>query len=181
LIANLLTGIRLLLVVPAAFAFARPELVAPWILLTVVLVAILTDYFDGKVARYQQTASATGQLFDHATDFLFVTAGLAGIAVNGVITPLLPILIVVAFSQYVLDSYFLYKDKHLKMNFLGRWNGVLYFVPLVLIAVLRLQATTPIAGAMLTLVSIIAWVLLLTTALSIFDRAIAPLRYNNKN
>ncbi len=45
--------------------------------------------------------------FDHVTDFIFVTSGLAGLAIAGNISPLLPVLIAVAFSQYVLDSYFI--------------------------------------------------------------------------
>ena len=51
---------------------------------------------------------------------------------------ILPILITVAFSQYVLDSYFLYRQKNLRMSFLGRWNGVFYFGPLLLISFARL-------------------------------------------
>ena len=73
--ANLLTGLRLLLAVPAALAFAQQEFLSPLLLLTLVGVAIATDFADGIVARRTDTASPRGQLFDHATDFLFVTSG----------------------------------------------------------------------------------------------------------
>ena len=46
--ANLLTGVRLLLALPAAMAFARPGLVAPLVLLAILVVAIATDYVDGE-------------------------------------------------------------------------------------------------------------------------------------
>ena len=49
------------------------------------------------------------------------------------------VLIVFAFSQYVADSYWLHRAKQLRMSFLGRWNGVLYFAPLLLIGVWELQ------------------------------------------
>ena len=50
-------------------------------------------FFDGKVARAKNTASARGQLFDHSTDFIFVTSGLAGCAFSGLINPYLPVLL----------------------------------------------------------------------------------------
>ena len=82
-----------------------------------VTAAIVTDYYDGKVARRTGAASAGGMLFDHTTDFLFVTAGLAGAAWGtGRVPALLPALVVVAFSQYVLDSYFLHRQRQLRMS-----------------------------------------------------------------
>jgi len=184
MLANLLTALRLLLAVPAALAFARPEFMTPLLLLTLVGVAIATDFGDGIVARRTGTASPRGQLFDHTTDFLFVTSGLTGAAIAGQLTVALPIVIVVAFSQYVLDSYFLHRKKQLHMSFLGRWNGMFYFVPLVLIAVSRLAASPPaasrldwvtgVAGILSTLVELLSYLLVLSTVASILDRAIAP-------
>ena len=109
--ANLLTAIRLLLIIPVAWAIANPEFIPASILLLLILIAIVTDYFDGIVARATNTTSARGQLFDHGTDFLFVTSGLSGAAFADVVSPVLPALIIIAFSQYVLDSYFLFHQK----------------------------------------------------------------------
>ena len=190
--ANLLTGFRLLLAVPITLALARPEFMTPVLLLTLVGVAIGTDFGDGIVARRTDTASPRGQLFDHTTDFLFVTSGLAGAAVAGQVTAALPVVIVVAFSQYVLDSYFLHRKKELHMSFLGRWNGMLYFAPLVLIAVSRLGGASPLGAApppnamslldswaaaaelLATLTRLLSYLLVFTTIASIIDRAIAP-------
>ena len=174
--ANLLTGLRLLLVVPAALAFARSEFLTPLLLLTLMSIAIATDFFDGIVARRATIASGRGQLFDHATDFLFVTCGLAGAAIAGEVTAALPVLIVVAFSQYVLDSYFLHRDKRLHMSSLGRWNGICYFVPLVLIAVSRLGFLAGVGEIFSALIIGSSYLLLLSTVASIIDRAIAPRR-----
>ena len=171
--ANLFTGLRLLLAVPAALAFAQPEFLSPLLLLTLVGVVIATDFADGIVARRRDTASPRGQLFDHATDFLFVTSGLAGAAIAGQVTAALPILIVVAFSQYVLDSYLFHRKKQLHMSFLGRWNGMFYFVPLVLIAVSRLDSVAGVAGMFSMLIIVLSYLLVLSTLASIIDRAIA--------
>ncbi len=174
--ANSLTGLRLLLAVPAALAFARSEFMSPLLLVALMTVAIVTDFGDGIVARRTGTASPKGQLFDHATDFLFVTSGLAGAAVAGRVPVALPILIVVAFSQYVLDSYFLHRDKQLRMSQLGRWNGIFYFVPLVLIAVSRLGFMAGAAEISSTLIVLLSYLLILSTVGSIVDRAVAPRR-----
>ena len=77
-------------------------------------------------------------MFDHSTDCLFVTSGLAGAAIAGAVTPILPVLIPFAFGQYVVDSYVWHRQRQLRASFLGRWNGILYFVPIVLIAAARL-------------------------------------------
>jgi phosphatidylglycerophosphate synthase len=175
-IAHVLTGTRLLAVVPAAWAFSRPDRVSVWLLAALVTVAIVTDVYDGKIARTSGTASPGGMLFDHTTDFLFVTSGLAGAAVAGLVPVLLPPLIVVAFSQYVLDSYFLHRQKQLRMSVLGRWNGILYFVPLVQIVIARMGSLPVLPGLAAFLVRPCAAVLVATTVLSIADRALAPRR-----
>ena len=178
--ANLLTGLRLVLVVPAGVVFAQWFAAPRWLPIGLVIVAIVTDYVDGIVARRRNTASDAGQLFDHTTDFLFVTTGLAGAAAGGLLPGMLPVLIVVAFSQYVLDSRFLYRQKRLLMSPLGRWNGILYFAPLVMIGLARLQPLGPLADLSASLVEPFSYLLIVSTLLSIGDRALAPARGRRK-
>src|SRR3954469_18207746 len=78
--ANALTALRLALVLPLAAALARPGLLPPGVVALLLGLAIASDYLDGPLARRTGTASATGMLFDHSTDCLFVTGGLAGAA-----------------------------------------------------------------------------------------------------
>jgi len=173
--ANLLTLLRLLLALPVGLALANDELLSASALALCLIIAIASDILDGKVARTFGTASARGQIFDHTTDFIFVTAGLAGAAGANLVPEILPILISLAFSQYVLDSYFLYRQKSLRMSSLGRWNGVFYFGPLLLIASARLlEKNQWAAEAALTVLSLLAWALVISTVISILDRAIAP-------
>jgi phosphatidylglycerophosphate synthase len=170
MLANLLTTLRLLLIVPLVWVLAGaagPD----WLLLMIVVAAIASDYFDGKIARSRGTASARGMLFDHGSDFLFVSAGLFAAASIHALTVLLPLLIVFAFSQYVLDSYFLFRQKQLRMNFLGRWNGVFYFSPLLLIALARLFGDPVWLGELIYWLAI---ALCLSTVASIIDRSLAP-------
>lgn len=174
--AHLLTGGRLLAAAPAAWAFSRPDRMSAWVLVALVTAAIATDYYDGKVARTSGTASAGGMLFDHTTDCLFVTSGLAGASLAGLVPALLPVLVVVAFTQYVVDSYWLHRQKQLRMSRLGRWNGILYFAPLVQIAMSRLEWLGALADLAAAVVHPFATLLVVTTVVSIADRAVAPLR-----
>jgi phosphatidylglycerophosphate synthase len=174
--ANALTAIRLALVLPAAAAFARPDLLAPGIVACLLALAIATDYLDGPIARATGTASPRGQLFDHGTDCLFVTAGLTGAAMTGLVTPLLPALIPVAFGQYVVDSYVWHRQRQLRASVLGRWNGILYFVPLVLIAASRVEWLRGAAMFLLSAAGVLSYVLVASTAASVIDRATTPTR-----
>src|SRR5262245_58712870 len=127
--ANALTAVRLLLVLPFAATMAAVDAThADWAAL-ILAAAIATDILDGVIARRRGTASAAGRLFDHATDALFVTTGLAAGAVRGAFPWLLPALVGAAFVQYVIDSYVLERTGRLRPSALGRWNGILYFVP----------------------------------------------------
>ncbi|MEX2205774.1 MAG: CDP-alcohol phosphatidyltransferase family protein [Myxococcota bacterium] len=166
--ANLLSGLRLLLVVPFALLIAQGGVAnAAWAAALFVL-AIVTDLADGPLARARGTESALGRALDHGADFLFVNSGLAASAARGLVPWLLPILVAIAFAQYVIDSYWLHRSRELRMSALGRWNGVLYFVPVggVILVTLGLDLLAgPTRWA--------AWLLVASTLASIADRALA--------
>jgi phosphatidylglycerophosphate synthase len=134
------------------------------------LLAISTDLADGPIARSRGTVSGLGGLLDHGADFLFVTLGLAGMYVRGV-APwlwLLPLFITLAFTQYVVDSFLLHRERRLRMSRLGRANGVLYFVPLVGDVAARLGL-----GFLVLPVLAVAGALVITTLVSMVDRLLA--------
>jgi len=171
MIAHALTGLRVLLVLPCVLGFTRPDLLSPAWLLACIVLAIVTDLLDGAVARRLGTASAAGQRFDHATDCLFVASALGAAAYAGLLTPILPLLVVLAFGQYVLDSRLLYRDRALRGSLLGRWNGIGYFVPVIVLALARLDVVAGAAGMLLVAAELLAWLLVITTLLSMADRA----------
>ena len=174
--AHLLTGIRLVLAAPLAVAFARPGFLNAGLVAVLLAVAIATDLLDGAAARRQGRASAGGQLFDHATDCVFVAALLSGAAVAGRVPAVLPLLVVLAFVQYVADSWWLHREKRLRMSAIGRWNGIGYFVPLVILAAAPLEVISGQAAVLTPLAGITAWVLVASTVVSIVDRATAARR-----
>ena len=139
-----------------------------WLFCAVALfICLITDIFDGKMARRAGSASKFGGLFDHGTDAFFVTCALGVLAAQQHLTPILPILIPIAFTQYLLDSH-KNETQRLKAIFLGRANGISYSIPICLVVGAGLfDWLWPYMAA-----KILAWVLVATTILSMLDRLI---------
>ena len=95
--------------------------------------AVASDLLDGLLARRLRVASALGGLLDHTADAVFVALTLWGIAyaeaqIGADLVPgILPLAIALAFLQYLVDSKAL-AGKPLRASWLGRANGIAYFV-----------------------------------------------------
>lgn len=167
--ANLLTLARLFSTLPCAWATHQGHWVtAAWLF----AFAAVSDLADGPLARRFKTDTALGGLLDHATDAFYVVVLLFVLQAQGYAPLLLPILIAAAFIQYALDSRAL-TGHHLRASWLGRNNGVAYFV-LVGIPLIRnaLQLDWPSD----MLVNAFAWLLVISTAASMADRFTARWR-----
>lgn len=161
--ANALTGIRMA---------AAPALgVAVWCgaeatAAALFALAVASDLADGPLARRRGEVSALGGVLDHASDALLCTCGLAALAARGVLTPLLPVLVALAFLQYVWDSRAA-RGRALRPSTLGRWNGIAYYV-MVGIPVVRDALGLAWPGP--ALVAALAWALAASTLVSMADR-----------
>jgi len=167
--ANALTGLRLLAApaLAAAVCAGEPGLGLVWFVL-----AVATDFADGWVARRYAESSPLGGLVDHSVDATFVTVGTATYAMLGLLPLALPPLIVAAFLQYVIDSR-AGATRHLRASFLGRWNGIAYYV-IVAVPLVRDALDLPWPGA--GLVQALGWALVASTLLSMADRLLASRR-----
>jgi phosphatidylglycerophosphate synthase len=163
--ANALTAVRLLLALPFAVCMVAPD--APHAAWAAVILAwaIVSDLLDGVLARRLGSASAAGRLFDHTADVVFVMSGLVAGAVRGVVPWILPVLVGAAFAQYVVDSYVVDRAPELRPSRLGRYNGILYFVPLGGDILVRLGGR-----ALRPLLTAIVWLLVMSTVLSMGER-----------
>jgi CDP-diacylglycerol--glycerol-3-phosphate 3-phosphatidyltransferase len=171
LIPHALSSVRLVLAYPF-FLSMRAEGFGEALLGAVFFgIAVGTDLLDGRLARRFGTASARGRALDHTADFVFVVAGLAGAALRGALPMALPILVTLAFAQYAVDSLLIHRSGELRMSSLGRWNGVLYFVPLGGDLLVRLGLSW-----LALAVRLVSWGLVLTTTLSMAERARAVAR-----
>jgi len=91
------------------------------------ILAILSDLLDGPIARKKGQESSTGGLLDHSCDAFLVAVLLFVLTKTHEIPLLLPVLVILSFLQYVFDSKAL-KGQRLRTSFLGRSNGICYFV-----------------------------------------------------
>jgi CDP-diacylglycerol--glycerol-3-phosphate 3-phosphatidyltransferase len=169
--ANALTAVRLVLAVPFAVLMASGSARHAALAALTLALAIATDLLDGPVARSRGTATAAGGAFDHTADCLFVTSGLAAGAVRGVFPWILPVLVAAAFVQYVVDSYVIHGRPTLRPSRLGRWNGILYFVPLGGDILVRMGA-----GFLGPLRTAVVWTLVASTLVSMGQRLAASWR-----
>jgi phosphatidylglycerophosphate synthase len=175
MLAHVFTGLRLALALPFFAAMSGADVRAATLSAGCLLIAVSSDLLDGPIARRQGSASPFGRAFDHLTDGAFVTAGLAGGALRGAFPWLLPVLVVLAFAQYVLDSVWLRGSRELIMSSLGRWNGILYFAPLLGDVLARLGSP-----ALRAPIHALCWLLIASTLLSMADRARALVRYHHR-
>jgi phosphatidylglycerophosphate synthase len=163
--ANALTTVRLLLVLPFAYLRTRGDFDAAAVAAIVMVVAIMTDLVDGPIARRTGTVSSIGGTLDHVSDFLFVAGGLFAAARRGAVTWLLPALITAAFVQYFVDSYWVHRGRALRGSQLGRYNGIMYFVPLCgdILICLGWEFLRPI-------LALVVWALVVSTLVSMAQR-----------
>ena len=167
--ANALTALRLCAAPAIAFAICAGR---TGVALGLFAIAVASDLLDGRVARRFGESSPLGGLLDHATDALFVSAGLGALAAGGLVPALLPALVLAAFAQYALDSHLRAASPGagLRASALGRWNGIAYFV-LLGIPVVRDGLGLAWPGALA--VHALGWALVATTLVSMGSRLAA--------
>jgi len=165
---NLLTAARLGLVAPLLYCILHSLWPWAWLLF---VVAVITDVWDGKLARRLSQSSPLGGLFDHSTDAVLVSFSCGALAIQGLFNPWLAALILLAFLQYMLDSSAL-SGVALRTSRLGRLNGVAYYV---LVGVALFALWQDIAWLQQPIVGL-AWLLVMSTLLSMLDRLLTLLR-----
>ena len=102
--ANALTFARILMVAPFVAAFIAN---APWNMsaaLAVFVLAMATDFLDGRIARARGETSALGAALDPIADKLMVTAALVLLMKNGVVRGPDAILVVAILARETLVS-----------------------------------------------------------------------------
>lgn len=161
--SNFVTAMRLL--AAPLLALAIHAGIPPAALLLFAL-GVATDFLDGWVARLLGEDSAGGRTFDHATDAVFVAAGIGALALRGEAPlPLAP-LVAVAFLQYALDSRAVF-GQSLRASALGRANGIAYYV---LLGIPLVRDCLGLSWPGPVLLRALGWLLVATTLLSMADR-----------
>ena len=136
------------------------------------LVVVVSDFLDGIIARRSGQETRLGTLLDHGADATFVISITAVFAWLGLLPWLLPPLIAFAFLQYTLDSR-LFTGASLRPSGIGRWNGIAYFI---ITGCAIFVHHFSIGTALRTALMICGWLLVVTTIVSITERAMHLIR-----
>ena len=131
--ANLLSAIRFVLAAVwiAAFMAGHRSL---GVLCPIAILGAISDFVDGRVARWMRRADGFGRWLDGFADIAFVATALSCEAAAGAIPFYVPMLIVVSFGQYAIDSVMIGRSSTPVKSRLGHWGGVLNFSLVVVLA-----------------------------------------------
>ncbi len=83
---NSLTLLRIALIVPFAVLFFMDGAAVRWLALALFVIAAVTDWFDGYLARLLDQGSAFGRMLDPIADKLLVVAALMLLVATGGVT-----------------------------------------------------------------------------------------------
>lgn len=119
-LSNALSLLRILLFLPFVYFYERDEKVIAFV---VVLLAIATDWFDGRVARWTNTVSELGKILDPLADKL--SAALIGLylLVRGELPLWFVVLVVVRDAVVFFGGIYAKQKKHVITTALpaGKW------------------------------------------------------------
>ncbi len=94
---------------------------------TMYVLAAISDFGDGWVARRLNVASNVGRWFDHLADIVFLLAGFGALVARGVVPLMVPVSIFAAFSFYVVDSMRQSATRSLIGSRIGHLSGILNY------------------------------------------------------
>ncbi len=124
--ANLLTLGRIALIVPFIAAFLTNAAWNMTAALVIFVIAALTDFFDGRVARARGEVSALGAALDPIADKLIIAAALILLVRNGVIHgPGVVAVILIILREILISGLreaIAAQGKNLPVSMLGKWK-----------------------------------------------------------
>jgi phosphatidylglycerophosphate synthase len=142
--ANLVSSARLLLAGIWVIAFFSND-AQGHTLGAVALAAAVSDFLDGRIARWTRSASQFGRWLDNVADIVFILVALSCETYAGVIPAYLPALIAASFVQYAVDSVVIRRSAVPLKSRLGHWAGIFNYG--IVIALAGMPRTL-LAGAM---------------------------------
>jgi phosphatidylglycerophosphate synthase len=164
---------------PNALTISRFGFAAAWIVLAKVapeafpafaalaVVAAITDFVDGRIARRIGVAHAAGGWLDSVADVTFILAALGCYASARELPWSIPLLIALSFGQYAFDSLWLHRADAPVRSRLGHWGGIINYT-----LVLAMALTKPESVARPYVVEVVPIIELFYLA-AIIERALA--------
>ena len=134
---NGLTILRLIFVPILLSTCLLPAGWSNWVALSIFVVAGITDYLDGALARRLNVVSEFGRMLDPIADKLMIASVLLLLLWQGV-APLIPAIVIIGRELVVsgLREYLALVGQKLEVTSLAKWKTALQFIALtVLLAV----------------------------------------------
>ena len=166
--ASLITCSRILLIIPVIYFTSLEQMVFNFIALICFLLAGLTDYLDGFVARKTNSESSLGALLDLLADKLLVCLTLVWlITLNNSLIFVIPVLIIVlrelsisSIRQYIVE---INGTNNLEVSYVGKSKTTIQFIAI------SLAIIVPGMGFYLYILSIIfLWLASLISLISLY-------------
>lgn len=117
--------------------------IAPYAFLafaTLAVLAAVTDFVDGRMARRLGVAHDAGGWLDSIADVTFILAALGSYALARELPWSIPGLIALSFGQYAFDSVWLHRADAPVRSRLGHWGGIINYTLVLAMAVTRPQS-----------------------------------------
>lgn len=125
------------------------------ILIAVVIIAGITDFLDGYMARKQGKMSYFGAILDFTADKVFILSVLVVLSIAGLL-PIWITLIVLYREILVMGMriYASYNKIEIKASMIGKWKTFIFFVAIVILLLgYSINYYLFVIGAALTLIS----------------------------
>lgn len=171
---NLLTAARFAAVALLLAAWYLPPPYGLWLPLLLVLLACLTDFLDGFLARRWQVESELGRLLDPNADKLLIAAALVLLATQGLAHPV-AVALILCRELFVsaLREYMAEKQRVIHVTPLAKWKTATQMtaVLVLLLAYALGSADIALAGAALL------WLAMALTLLTGWDYACGAWRH----
>ena len=166
--ASLITCSRILLIIPVIYLTSLERIEFNFLALICFLLAGLTDYLDGYVARKTNTESSLGALLDLLADKLLVCLTLVWlVTLNNNLIFVIPVLIIVlrelsisSIRQHIVEVGDI---NNLKVSYVGKSKTTIQFIAISLVII------APGMGLYLSILSIIfLWLASLISVISLY-------------
>ena len=166
--ANLITFSRIFLIIPVIYFTSLEKVEFNFLALICFLIAGLTDYLDGYVARKTNTESSLGALLDLLADKLLVCLTLVWLVMlNNSLIFVIPVLIIIlrelsisSIRQHIVEVSGV---NNLEVSYVGKSKTTVQFIAISLVII------APGMGLYLSILSIIfLWLASLISVISLY-------------
>ncbi len=132
LIANSISFLRIILTVPALICeYFNLNL----LLLIIIIFVILTDYFDGKIARLSKNKNFIGPYLDISADFVFILSMMSCLFISNQVPLILIPVIILSILSYLWNCLI---NKSVIYTKIGKYTGAVCYFAIINIAFWKL-------------------------------------------